>query len=112
MRISLIVVLLAGFTAAAAFAQEANNQVHFNIPGNNQINTEETIQKFLMIKKIPIQKKEAEIQDFKLENDIVKDLTKYLRDLDEKSEGALRFQIAFQGHGRNIFGPGRPRCIR
>ncbi len=95
MRVSIIFLILAGFYAAA-FSQDANNQVHFNIPGNNQINTEDTIQKFLLIKKIPIQKKETEIQDYKLENDIVKDLTKYLRDLDEKSRALYDFKTPFR----------------
>ncbi len=95
MKISIIIMIMAGFFSTV-FSQDAGNQVHFNIPGNNQINTEDTIQKLLLIKKIPIQKKEAEIQDYKLESDIARDITKYLRDLDDKSRALYDFKTPFR----------------
>jgi flagellar hook-associated protein 2 len=94
----LFISLLLIFININLFSQETQtqNKVFLNIPGNNKINTEDTIQKLLQIKKIPIQKKEMQIQDIKLETDIAKDLTKFLRDLDEKSRGLYDFKSPFR----------------
>jgi len=79
-------------------AQETqSSKVYMNLPGTkDKIDTEDIIQKLLLIKKLPIQKKESENQDYKTENDIIKDLSKYLRDLDEKSRNLYDFKSPFR----------------
>ncbi len=79
------------------YGQETQKKIYMNIPGSkDKIDTEDIIQKLLLIKKLPMQKKESEIQDYKLENDLIKDFSKYLRDLDEKSRGLYDFKSPFR----------------
>ncbi len=77
--------------------KDSTGKVFIPIPGvSDKMNTEDIIQKLLMVKKIPINKLEMESQDYKIENDIIKDLSKYLRDLDTKSRNLYDFQSPFR----------------
>ncbi len=96
MRYLFIILLFLSLFYIKSFTEETSGKVFFNIPGNSKLDTEDTIQKLILIKKMPIQKKESEIQDIKLENDIAKDLTKFLRDLDDKSRAMYDFKSPFR----------------
>ncbi len=73
-----------------------NNRVHVPIPGISQkFNTEDTIQKLLMVKKIPIQKLEGVNQDIDLENGVLKDFEKYTSKLNDTSKTLYTFDNPF-----------------
>jgi flagellar hook-associated protein 2 len=87
--------LLTGFVHSQSTS--SSGKVHIPLPGvSEKINSEDIIQKLLVVKKMPIQKKEANSQNYKIENDIVKDLSKYLRDLDTKCRNLYDFQTPFR----------------
>ena len=95
-----IIIIIIFFVASFSYADtksDNNGKVFVPLPGiSEKVNSEDIIQKLLYVKKIPIQKKESELQDYKIENDIIKDFTKYLRDLDAKSRGLYDFQSPFR----------------
>lgn len=96
--ITSLILILAVVSLLTAQEKEApSGKVYLQIPGaSDKMNSEDIIQKLLFIKKLPIQKKELQNMDYKLENDVIKDLTKYLRDLDEKSRNLYDFQTPFR----------------
>lgn len=82
--------------SAQQSSKNPSGKVYMPLPGvSEKINTEDIISKLVFIKRLPIQKKEVENQDIKLETDILKDFSKYLRDLDTKSKNLYDFQNPF-----------------
>lgn len=76
--------------------KSATGKVFMPLPGvSEKMNTEDIISKLVFIRRLPIQKKENNNLDIKLENDILKDFSKYLRDLDTKSKGLYDYQNPF-----------------
>lgn len=98
-RISLVLCGLFAITAVLIAQQSSKNpsgKVYMPLPGvSEKINTEDIISKLVYIKRLPIQKKETDNQDIKIESDILKDFSKYLRDLDTKSKNLYDFQNPF-----------------
>lgn len=95
--IGLMLALLTGELGYAQSAPaETNRRVYMPIPGNDKMNTEDIIQKLLMVKRIPIQSKERDNQDYRIENDIIKDFSRYLRDLDARSKALFDYQTPFR----------------
>ncbi len=102
-RIARITVLTVLSLPAFFFAQtrsqttsSAGNKVFLNLPGmTEKVNTQDVVEKLVAVKRLPIQKKENETENFKLENDIVKDFSKYLRDLDTRSKALYDYQSPF-----------------
>jgi flagellar capping protein FliD len=93
----IILILSASYIWAQQANKDQNKKVYVPLPGvSEKMNTEDIIQKLVYVKKLPIQGKESENQDIKLESDIVKDLSKYLRDLDAKSRNLYDFQSPFR----------------
>ncbi len=76
---------------------QQSSKVFAPLPGmKEKIDTEDIIQKLLYVKQIPIEKKKLEIEDYKIENSIIKDISTYLRNLDEKSKKLYDFQSPFK----------------
>ncbi|MGC8764847.1 MAG: flagellar filament capping protein FliD [Brevinematia bacterium] len=77
--------------------QQQSSKVFVPLPGmKEKIDTEDIIQKLLYVKQIPIEKKKLEIEDYKLENSISRDISGYIRNLDEKSKKLYDFQSPFK----------------
>ncbi len=76
---------------------QTSSRVYVPLPGmKEKFDTEDVIQKLLYVKQLPIEKKKLEIEDYKIENEIIKDLVKYLRNLDEKSKKLYDYQTPFK----------------
>lgn len=74
-----------------------NSKVYVPLPGmKEKIDTEDIVQKLLYVKQIPIDKKRLELEDYRIENSIVKDFSSYLKNLSEKSRKLYDYQSPFR----------------
>jgi len=76
------------------FAFADSNKVYIGIPGD-KMDTEGIIQKLLIPKKMEIDAIEKKNKDLKIESDIVKDFSLYLRELEAKSKLLYSFESPF-----------------
>ncbi|MCX7820355.1 MAG: flagellar filament capping protein FliD [Brevinematales bacterium] len=100
-KIFITFLILFIFTSIFSQSQKSSGQksskVYVPLPGmKEKFDTEDVIQKLLYVKQLPIEKKKLEIEDYKIENEIVKDITKYLRNLDDKSKRLYDYQTPFK----------------
>jgi len=84
------------FLVSTLWGASITNKPILNLPGTeNKFDTEGTIKKLVEVKRIPILKKQQEIQDLKIENQIIQDFVSYLRELDTKSKKLYSFESPF-----------------
>ncbi len=80
----------------ALWGASITNKPILNLPGTeNKFDTEGTIKKLVEVKRIPILQKQQEIQNLKIENQIIQDFVSYLRELDNKSKKLYSFESPF-----------------
>jgi len=78
------------------WAASITNKPILNLPGmENKFDTEGTIRKLVEAKRIPILQKQQEIQNLKIENQIILDFVNYLKELDAKSKALYSFESPF-----------------
>ncbi|MCX7882121.1 MAG: flagellar filament capping protein FliD [Brevinematales bacterium] len=82
--------------ASLMWGASITNKPILNLPGTeNKFDTEGTIKKLVEVKRLPILKKQQEIQDLKIENQIIQDFVNYLRELDTKTKKLYSFESPF-----------------
>ncbi|URA09554.1 flagellar filament capping protein FliD [Thermospira aquatica] len=80
----------------ALWGASITNKPILNLPGTeNKFDTEGTIKKLVEVRRIPILQKQQEIQNLKIENQIIQDFVNYLRELDNKSKKLYSFESPF-----------------
>lgn len=100
-KIFLVILIFCIFIPLFSQSQKTSGQrsskVYVPLPGmKEKFDTEDVIQKLLYVKQLPIEKKKLEIEDYKIENEIIKDIVKYLRNLDDKSKRLYDYQTPFK----------------
>jgi len=92
-KVVMVIMMLCG---GMFWGASITNKPILNLPGmENKFDTEGTIRKLVEVKRIPILKKQQEIQDLKIENQIIQDFVGYLRELDNRSKKLYSFESPF-----------------
>ncbi|MEJ5285263.1 MAG: flagellar filament capping protein FliD [Brevinematales bacterium] len=90
-------IVISLFSQSQKTSGQRSSKVYVPLPGmKEKFDTEDVIQKLLYVKQLPIEKKKLEIEDYKIENEIIKDIVKYLRNLDDKSKRLYDYQTPFK----------------
>ncbi|MGC8769710.1 MAG: flagellar filament capping protein FliD [Brevinematia bacterium] len=90
-------IVISLFSQSQKTSEQRSSKVYVPLPGmKEKFDTEDVIQKLLYVKQLPIEKKKLEIEDYKIENEIIKDIVKYLRNLDDKSKRLYDYQTPFK----------------